>query len=239
MAVLISIGVCSNIFLRLRIKSHVIALKKNNEKEAFKIIREKPWVWRKDWFYLLIKKIILIDWFYFKNQSRNHHPIIRAFFMTSNVFIAALIVSNALPNIPLFKFIDSPFLSANKISYAYVVSIVGFYWNLRRDTNSKFDYCLKTYNQISLSNASEETKEFLKANLCMDILTMDLWAKRILSTFFSNTLGKAYRITTGHGYMPDNCCNIISDEEAYEILKRYALNIKPSNDPTIPYYKKL
>lgn len=111
----------------------------------------------------------------------------------------------------------SEFNSA-KFALAYFTVLSGLYWNLRNDQSKKFNYCLNAYNNMLLAT---NPSPVIEVTITMDILTMDLWSKRILSPYFSSILLKAIRFENN---FDDTRCikKMFSTKEAFVLLKNYA-----------------
>lgn len=186
--------------------------------------------------YILIKKIILADLNIFKYTDRTHLLLVRSIFITLNITIIVLItfllLDKILPfapiNLECFK-VSSQDEYHNKTSFilqiasALITILSALYWNLRNDQNKKFEYCLNLYNNIYLHKDSNPK---LKVTLAMDLLTMDLWMKRIFKPYFDKVIMEASEYCDkkieGFCYHKDDEGIIIDTEYAFNLLEIYA-----------------
>lgn len=205
-----------------RARDHVINLK--NEKEGVEKFSVLNRTKSQGWFYFFCKNLFLADFFHFKNSARTHFQLIRAGLITLNIFFFGYFLAKLLPILSDDWFFEVQKLKPKQVAYFGIVTTLSIYWNLIQNMNKKFDYCLNTYNQIYLQNNSHLS--FLEVTLAMDILTMDLWSKRILRAFFSRVLHDAFKWKNSTDYFPKSCCNLISEEEAYNLLYEYASHVK-------------
>jgi len=180
----------------------------------------------------IIKSNLLYDKEYFKNSERTHLLLVQSIGISLNACLVIILLFWLLSKY-LFPSIHLADVSSDALIKAilfFVSSVLAIYWNLKTDQNKKFDYCLTTYNGINkdkdLTKISSEI-ELREACLALDILTMDLWPKRILSTFFSRILKEAINNDQEWKKAKEGR---LSQNEAYSFLLEYA---KRLNDKKI------
>lgn len=205
-------------------RSKKITPEKTISKKRITLIEDKKNVYL---FNKLIKNHILFDKIYFKNSPRTHYLFLHAigfsfnlsFFIITFVWLGSWVFDYKIENQINIEIMA-------KSTIFFFTSIAATYWNLKIDQNKKFDYCLSTYNQI-IKDTCDKDKDiinFREVNLAIDILTMDLWAKRVLSNFFYRKITDA---------IPNEETEIrnkllsgqLTENEVYELLVAHAQKI--------------
>jgi hypothetical protein len=170
----------------------------------------------------LIKSNLLFDKEYFKNSERTHLLLVQATGISMNacfviIFLYWIISKFFYPNIHLSEMSSDTLIKAILF---FISSILAIYWNLKTDQNKKFDYCLTTYNGIIKDKKpNDDITPLREACLALDILTMDLWPKRILASFFKRVLKNAINDDEKWASVQKG---ELFQNEAYEILLAYA-----------------
>ena len=108
-------------------------------------------------------------------------------FLPDKIFCINLFLDNSMSSI-----VPKEITTTNVIvSFFGAVSIL--YWNIMSLFNKKWAYCCELYNKIISKNRGKSKQKLLENALAVDLLTLDLWAHRSFSKFFSKELTKSIK----------------------------------------------
>lgn len=138
---------------------------------------------------LFLEYFVFFRWIYFKNRPRGNLLLLRSLLVVGTYSIIYYYFFGSFSLVLEGIEIDSVICFAGAIVFGYSSMLSVFH--------KKSDSCTKLYVQmVSYSTAGNRIAADLLANtLCLQLLTLDLWAHRMFRRIFSNYLQLAIKFT--------------------------------------------
>lgn len=170
---------------------------------------------------LFLEYFVFFRWIYFKNRPRGNL-----------LFLRSILVVGTYSSI-YYYFFGSFTLVLEGIEVDSIICFAGAivfgYSNMLSVFHRKSDSCTKLYVQMvsQSTEGNDKAAQLLANTLCLQLLTLDLWAHRMFRRIFSSYLQKAIDYTYKHNK------DVISEsklppkiEGAYELLNSGKLQAK-------------
>lgn len=170
---------------------------------------------------LFLEYFVFFRWIYFKNRPRGNLLLLRAILVVG--------VYSAI----YYYFFGSFSLVLEGIEIDSVICFAGAivfgYSNMLNVFHKKSDSCTKLYVQMvsHSTNGNEAAAKLLANTLCLQLLTLDLWAHRMFRRVFSSYLHAAMKFTYANNPEIITECKMPGEpEDALKIVNSGKLQAK-------------
>jgi len=138
-------------------------------------------------FHKFAENFIFFRWMFFKNRPRSTFLMIRAILVNTLIFGAYYALFSNIKFLLMGIEVDPILL--------YTAGCILGYWNMSFSFSSKCNYLSTMYNDIikEQSKGNIKSAEILSCNFVTQLLTTDLWAHRLYSWVFIETLTTAIK----------------------------------------------